>query len=66
VGQSSWMATLCSCKHTATGPGCIIQSQFGAGNHKNFEVVVQETSNLYITLMTIDYCEKFLISAICY
>src|SRR4051812_3973310 len=30
----------------ATGPGCIIQSDFGGGSHKNFEVVVLEGANL--------------------
>jgi hypothetical protein len=30
----------------ATGPGCIIQSDFGSSNHKNFEVVVLEGNEL--------------------
>lgn len=30
----------------ASGPGCIIQSDFGAGGHGNFEVVVREGANL--------------------
>jgi len=30
----------------ATGPGCIIQSDFGLGDHKNFEVVVLEGNEL--------------------
>jgi len=32
--------------HAATGPGCIIQSDFHNGDHGNFEVVVPEGSNL--------------------
>src|SRR5207245_2404576 len=30
----------------ASGPGCIIQSDFGGGDHKNFEVVVLEGNEL--------------------
>lgn len=30
----------------ATGPGCIIQSDYLSGSHGNFEAVVQEGSNL--------------------
>ena len=30
----------------ATGPGCIIQGDFGAGDHKNFEVVALEGTDL--------------------
>jgi len=32
--------------HNATGPGCIIQSDFRSGSHGNFEVVVPEGRNL--------------------
>jgi hypothetical protein len=32
--------------HDATGPGCIIQSDFRSGSHGNFEVVVPEGRNL--------------------
>jgi hypothetical protein len=32
--------------HNATGPGCIIQSDFRGGSHGNFEVVVPEGRNL--------------------
>ena len=32
--------------HKATGPGCIIQSDFRSGSHGNFEVVVPEGRNL--------------------
>jgi hypothetical protein len=32
--------------HDATGPGCIIQSDFGDGDHGNFEVVVLEGHQL--------------------
>ena len=32
--------------HNATGPGCIIQGDFGSGDHRNFEVVVLEGTNL--------------------
>jgi len=32
--------------HSATGPGCIIQSDFRSGQHGNFEVVVPEGNNL--------------------
>jgi hypothetical protein len=32
--------------HSATGPGCIIQSDFRGGSHGNFEVVVPEGRNL--------------------
>ena len=30
----------------ATGPGCIIQSDFSGGDHGNFEVVVLEGNQL--------------------
>ena len=32
--------------HKATGPGCMIQSDFRSGSHGNFEVVVPEGRNL--------------------
>lgn len=43
----NWPGELVTTGVTALGPGCLIQSDYQAGGHRNFEVVVQKGSELW-------------------
>jgi hypothetical protein len=43
----NWPGELVTTGVTAVGPGCLIQSDYQAGGHGNFEVVVQKGSALW-------------------
>jgi hypothetical protein len=43
----NWPGELVTTGVTAVGPGCLIQSDYQAGGHRNFEVVVQKGTELW-------------------
>lgn len=43
----NWPGELVTTGVTAVGPGCLIQSDYQAGGHRNFEVVVQKGTQLW-------------------
>jgi hypothetical protein len=47
TAADNWPGELVTTGVTAVGPGCLIQSDYKAGGHRNFEVVVQKGTELW-------------------